>query len=443
MKRFLALILTAVVLITLCSCEVLEQLEDSIKHTLRTVQPIAPAETLNPYYEVEPRDVSYNEGYTPVQSRYSYNSLPLEGEKSLYNELVKAYYDISPIKNEELGLYPMPEIKLDGVSLTEAQVRTAMKAVTDDYPEIFWPGGTVGYYSDSSMTIVQPYSRFSAQEVDSHIEAVRKAAEEFYSSVPNALLPYELEKRVHDYLLENVKYDDSVKVNDLEDNDPDIYSVYGALVEHNAVCEGYTRSFQLLMNGLGIDCVSVTGRGENELHIWNCVKLGSDWYSVDATWDDQEEKYARYLYFNVTDEYMKRDHEYFPLFSTLSEGEINGSEGECSADIMNLFIPACTDASMSYYYRETPHLKDFEADELRSRLLSAAENKVEIFCFYIESNMDYQDTIDQLFTYSPQYFFDYVDNVNYNLKDYSIDSSNLGYYTLDQHRAAAVMLKYY
>ena len=443
MKRLIALILSAFIAVSLCSCDVLDEIENSIKHTLRTVEPIARQEASEPYYEVEPREVNYNKQYTPIQSHRSYDALPLEGEKRLYDELIKAYYDISPDKDTELDMYPMPEIDLKGYSLSEAQVRTAMKAVSDDYPEIFWPGGTVGFYSNNEETIVRPYSRYSAEEVDTRVEAVRSAAESFYATVPDGLSDYELELRVHDFLIENTEYDASVKVNDLDDNDPDIYNVYGALVNRKAVCEGYARSFQLLMNGLGVECVGVMGRGESELHIWNAVRLGSKWYSVDVTWDDQEQVYARYLYFNVTDAYMKNDHVYFPLFGTLSEGEINGQEGEYSADIMNMFIPDCSDDKMGYYYLETPHLRDFDADELRSALLSAAENREEIFCFYIEEDMDYQSTVDLLFTESPQYFFDYVENVNWNMSDHSIDSSNIGYYPIEQCRAVAVMLNYY
>ena len=440
LKKLLSLLLAAVLAVSLCSCELVERVREDIRTLRRMADPI---ETTYPYLEIEPKEVAYNEGYTPVQSHYSYDVLPLEGERALYTELVKSYYDISPEKDEEVGLYPMPEIRLKGYSLSEAEVRTTMKAVSDDYPEIFWPGGTLGFYSDNETTVVQPYTLYSAQEVDRMIGAVRTAAEEFYATVPDGLSAYERELLVHDYLIENVAYEENVDLKDASANDPEIYTVYGALVEKKAVCEGYTRAFQMLLNGLGVDCVGILGSGENELHIWNAVKLDDTWVQVDATWDDQEEIYARYLYFNVTEDYMLRDHTYSKMFTELSEAEINGYEGDCPADVMNLFIPKCTDSTLGYYYRETPHLSDYDGAAVKSALLKAAEKKDEIFCFYIEDSLDYQEAVTLLFAEYPQYFFEYVSSVNNYLEDYSVDNSNISYYPLEQCRAIAVMLKYY
>lgn len=62
-----------------------------------------------------------------------------------------------------------------------------------------------------------------------------------------------------------------------------------ALATHEGVCEAYSRSMQLILQKLGIDCVPVHGiqtSGEPEAHMWNAVKLNGNWYVVDATWDD-------------------------------------------------------------------------------------------------------------------------------------------------------------
>ena len=61
------------------------------------------------------------------------------------------------------------------------------------------------------------------------------------------------------------------------------------LATHEGVCEAYSRSMQLILQKLGIDCVLVHGiqsSGEPEYHMWDAVKLNGNWYVVDATWDD-------------------------------------------------------------------------------------------------------------------------------------------------------------
>ena len=95
---------------------------------------------------------------------------------------------------------------------------------------------------------------------------------------------YEKIKAVHDYIVENTSYDTTISM-------PDIYNVYGTLVRKSSVCEGYAKTFKLLMDELNIPCVIVIGtatnsNGETENHAWNYVQIGSTWYAVDSTWDD-------------------------------------------------------------------------------------------------------------------------------------------------------------
>ena len=91
-------------------------------------------------------------------------------------------------------------------------------------------------------------------------------------------------RKVHDYIIQNTEYDQSVS----KDN---IYNIYGALMGHIAVCEGYSKSFKYLLDAANIPCIIVCGiarnsNGETESHAWNYVKINDLWYAVDSTWDD-------------------------------------------------------------------------------------------------------------------------------------------------------------
>ena len=418
----------------LCSC--------SLSDILPTVQfPQRTTETVTPYKEVKPDNLTYSEGYQPVTSTYSYDALPKEGEKLLYNKILENCYDISPDPTE--GRYPMPRIELNGYSLSEAEVRTTSKALTDDHPEIFWLTGTIGYYSDESMTAIQTYSNFSPEEVGTRVSAMRSAANAFYTSVPDGLSAFEREVMVHDFLIDHVEYDKNVDTINLDNNNPDTYTAYGALVNKVSVCEGYVRAFQMLLNGLGVECVGVIGESQNQMHIWNAVKLDGSWYYVDPTWDDQEQTYARHLYCNVNEEYLLEDHTISPLFTSLDADEINGITGEYSASVMNIYIPECTDDSMGYYKQKTPHLRDYDAADVKSGMLTAAQRQEEYFVFYVEDGLDFQTVITDLFVDYPQHFFTYINAVNNSLSDYSVDESNIGYFTHERSRIIAVELHYY
>ena len=135
-----------------------------------------------PYKEVKPDNLTYSEGYQPVASTYSYDALPKEGEKLLYNKILENCYDIS--QDKQKTEYPMPRIERNGYSLSEAEVRTTSKALTDDHPEIFWLTGTIGFYTDESMTAIQTYSNFSPEEVRTRVNAMRSVANAFLPPYP-------------------------------------------------------------------------------------------------------------------------------------------------------------------------------------------------------------------------------------------------------------------
>lgn len=425
-----ALLLTALLLaVVLSACDYLKALPAYFT-----------PETVTPYLEVVPDEATYSEGYEPVTSAYSFDMLPLEGEKLLYTKLLDVCYDLSPEK-ENNGTYAMPQVELKGYPLTEAQVRTVAKALTDDHPEIFWLTGTIGYYSDNEATVVQMYSGYSPEEVDARVSALRTAVNEFYATVPDGLSAFERQVTVHDFLIDNVTYDSNA--DDPNNISPDGFSVYGAMVNHVAVCEGYARAFQMLLNGLGVECVGLMGQSQGENHMWNAVKEDDLWYQTDVTWDDQEQSYARHIYCNVSDDFMLQDHTLSPLFTELSDRDINGDGGIFDASLMNIYVPQCTDDRHSYYAQKAPRLSDFEAEELKSHLLTAAMEKEEYFVFYIDEGLDFDDTVSQLFAEYPQYFFGYLRDVDYSLPDYSIDSSNASYFTDDKSRIVAVELHYY
>ncbi len=91
-------------------------------------------------------------------------------------------------------------------------------------------------------------------------------------------------KIIHDYLVDNLEYDEGNK-------SKGTYTLYGALVEHRCVCEGYTRAFKYLADLAGIKCVLLQGtatntQGKTEKHAWNAVQLKGNWYLIDTTWDD-------------------------------------------------------------------------------------------------------------------------------------------------------------
>ena len=150
------------------------------------------------------------------------------------------------------------------------------------------------------------------EEVDIAEQEIKKVRDEVIASIENKS-EYEKIKMIHDYLVDQITYDQSVSKNN-------IYNIYGALVKKECVCEGYARSYKYLLDEAKIENVIVIGEGRNsnnetESHAWNYVKLDGAWYAVDVTWDDPVMKgpayisnKARYKYFLLGSKEISKDH---------------------------------------------------------------------------------------------------------------------------------------
>lgn len=80
------------------------------------------------------------------------------------------------------------------------------------------------------------------------------------------------------------------------------FNIYGAMINHIAVCDGISSAFKLLCNIEGIECIKVSGLGvsntRSENHAWNKVKIDGKWYVADATWG-RSSGYVNHRYFLI------------------------------------------------------------------------------------------------------------------------------------------------
>jgi hypothetical protein len=142
-------------------------------------------------------------------------------------------------------------------------------------------------------------------EENDRANAIYNAYMDFYTScIKEPMSDFDKEVAAHDYLIKNCKYGYPA-------NEDDAYHAYGAMVLGNAVCDGYTEAFFILMTCMGIDCDIVVGTANGELHAWNQVMLDNEWYNIDLTWDDSLPdmgEYVKHTYFNVSDSALEVTH---------------------------------------------------------------------------------------------------------------------------------------
>lgn len=93
---------------------------------------------------------------------------------------------------------------------------------------------------------------------------------------------YDKIKAIHDFITANVEYDYDT-FNGRRSDYPQTYSGSGAIVNHLAVCQGFSCMFYRLCLEAGIDVRIISSHFL--AHAWNIVKLGSVYYLMDCTWD--------------------------------------------------------------------------------------------------------------------------------------------------------------
>ena len=93
-------------------------------------------------------------------------------------------------------------------------------------------------------------------------------------------------RKIHDYIINTTKYDnakaEAIKNGTELPTTYDSQTAFGALVQHMAICGGYSDAMAIALNRLGIQNYKVA----SDNHVWNVVKLGDYWYHLDLTWDD-------------------------------------------------------------------------------------------------------------------------------------------------------------
>ena len=129
------------------------------------------------------------------------------------------------------------------------------------------------------------------------------------SEISDDMSDYEKELAIHDFITGWSRFDYSVFGRSASDGFTDGSDTpYGVLIDQSAMCHGYSSTFQLFMDMLDIECMTVFGipSSNGVEHSWNMVKLDGEWYCVDCAWDDPIGGSPCHTYFNVTSDYLRR-----------------------------------------------------------------------------------------------------------------------------------------
>lgn len=164
---------------------------------------------------------------------------------------------------------------------------------------------TISESGEINLEITYLYSEDEINKLNNKIDEIIK------DNINNTMDGYEKIKVIHDYLVNNSKYD--VEKNNGKGSVYNSYKAYGPLFEGYATCNGYTDAMALFLNRFGYKNFKIATTPDDENltgHIWNAVYLDGRWLHLDVTWDDpvseSGQDYLLHKYFLVTDEELKK-----------------------------------------------------------------------------------------------------------------------------------------
>ena len=189
------------------------------------------------------------------------------------------YYDQLSGKDQEAyrGIYEGYLLPARKITLSVHDIKTLQKvklAVLQDHPEIFWVMPAYDYREEDSGRI-SLYPRYSCtkEEIRERQEEIDRVVDDFMKKMPEAASDYDKIRYVYEYLIDTVKYDDSVP----PDRDQNMDS---ALLGGGTVCAGYAKAARYLLDQARIPAIYVS----NEEHAWNKVVCDHKTYNMDVTW---------------------------------------------------------------------------------------------------------------------------------------------------------------
>lgn len=255
-------------------------------------------------------------------------------------------------------------------------------AVLKDYPEIFWVHNREKIYkttySDSDYCVFTPGYTYTDGEIDEIQTAMEQSFQEVRALIPEDASDYEKVRIVYTYVIDHTQYQTG----------EDDQSIAGVFWKKSAVCAGYAGAVQYLLERLDIPCIYVDGstKGSTEGHAWDIVKIGQEYYYVDATNGDQPD----FLNGNAAqlEEHKTIIYDYLCPFPEEYEKTYTPSE--------ELTVPACTAKDLDFYVLNQGYFEDYSWQDIYDYCKMRLDNSAAVVRFKFGSQEAFSEACQEL-----------------------------------------------
>lgn len=236
-----------------------------------------------------------------MESRFGYRMLESENQKKLYEAMLAAaedYHSSEAFSAKDIA-------SADDAAVAVAALEAVFEDINDvwevtnsflnDYPEYFWIDGNMTATRFATGVAVNfgvdSYYWRAAERVraEKAVDYVSKLwLSEIMALSDNNVSTFDdtylMAMKAHDLIIEAIDY---LYVNGSPSPTKSAHSIGGVFTGDGAVCEGYAKAFQYMLDLAGIRNIYITGMADGGGHAWNAVEIGDKYYLVDVTWDDK------------------------------------------------------------------------------------------------------------------------------------------------------------
>lgn len=265
------------------------------------------------------------------------------------------------------------------------------ESVEYDHPELFW-------YRSFSMAGSEVTLIYGATAEESAVlqRRIDESVAKYLSNIDDTMSAYDAALRIHVKLISSVDYDTIMLNKEKSEGGPAndkidyLRSICGVFINGKAVCEGYARAMQYLLQKCGIECAESAGHIKAENgdkkggHAWNILKIDGDYYYLDTTWDDSSN----------TVQTVKNNDLGFDYFCITTE-ELTRTR---YLDMNPLDNPVCTATRANYYYHNDLVLETYDLEKIKTIAKTAAKNKGKSFTFKCKSRAVFEEALEKLFS---------------------------------------------
>lgn len=255
-------------------------------------------------------------------------------------------------------------------------------AVLKDHPEIFWVHNREKIYkttySDSDYCVFTPGYTYTDGEIDEIQTAMEQSFQEVRALIPEDAGDYEKVRIVYTYVIDHTQYQTG----------EDDQSIAGVFWKKSAVCAGYAGAVQYLLERLDIPCIYVDGstKGSTEGHAWDIVKIGQEYYYVDATNGDQPD----FLNGDAAqlEEHKTIIYDYLCPFPEEYEKTYTPSE--------ELTVPSCTAKDLDFYVLNQGYFEDYSWQDIYDYCKMRLDNGAAVVRFKFGSQEAFSEACQEL-----------------------------------------------